>query len=105
MRTEEVRVGARGFCVDAVVLFRILGVQKMPDCYSRDDLGNMGQPLGAGTLDIKQVSDLGNCMDEYERKIAALKEIGELDKEECSGNIGGWISIDDVERKLGITDE
>ena len=41
-------------------------------------------------------------MEEYERTQAVLKLMSELSKGERSGNEKGWLSIDDVEKELGI---
>lgn len=41
-------------------------------------------------------------MEEYEKTQAVLKLLSELSKGERSGNLKGWLSIDDVEKELGI---
>ena len=41
-------------------------------------------------------------MEEYERTQAVLKLMIELSKGERSGNEKGWLSIDDVEKELGV---
>lgn len=41
-------------------------------------------------------------MEEYEKTQAMLKLLSELSKGERSGNLKGWLAIDDVEKELGI---
>ena len=41
-------------------------------------------------------------MEEYEKTQAVLKLLSELSKGERSGNEKGWLTIDDVEKELGI---
>ncbi len=41
-------------------------------------------------------------MEEYERTKAILKLMSELSKGEQSGKENGWVSISDVEKRLGI---
>ena len=41
-------------------------------------------------------------MEEYEKTQAVLKLLSELSKGERSGNLKGWLTIDDVEKELGI---
>ena len=44
-------------------------------------------------------------MREYEKTQATIKLLGELEKGEKSGRSKGWISAEEVEKRLGIADE
>jgi hypothetical protein len=44
-------------------------------------------------------------MREYEKTQATIKLLGELEKGEKSGREKGWMSLDEVEKRLGISDE
>jgi len=44
-------------------------------------------------------------MREYEKIQATIKLLGELEKGEQSGRKKGWISADDVEKRLGVANE
>jgi len=44
-------------------------------------------------------------MREYEKTQATIKLLVELEKGEKSGRDKGWVSAEEVEKRLGITDE
>ena len=44
-------------------------------------------------------------IDEYEKTQAVLKLISELNEGEKSGKTEGWLSLDEVEAELGVSNE
>lgn len=44
-------------------------------------------------------------MKEYERTKATIKLLSELSKGQKSGQESGWISIEELEKSLGVSDE
>ena len=42
---------------------------------------------------------------DYERTEATLYLMNELEKGRKSGEVNGWLSLEDVEKKLGVNDE
>lgn len=84
----------------------------MPNIKPITDLRNYGEVLreveedapvfltknGRGRFVLLDIRD-------YERNRAALRLLNELEKGRRSGEAEGWLSLDQVEKELGITPE
>ena len=44
-------------------------------------------------------------MQDYEKTLATIRLMNELEKGRRSGETKGWLTLEDVERNLGIADE
>lgn len=44
-------------------------------------------------------------MQDYEKTLATIRLINELEKGRRSGETKGWLTLEDVEKNLGIADE
>ena len=84
----------------------------MPNIMPVSDLRNYNSVLR--TIDVGQPVFLTKNgrgryaildMREYEKTQATIKLLGELEKGEKSGRVKGWLSLNDVEKRLGVTDE